>query len=215
MVTLVVVVGVFLATIAGGHEPVLGLDLQGGVSVVLSPVGKYKSDTLDVAIDIIRNRVDTFGTIEPRDHPPGQRHRDRPARREGPRQGGRARRQDRRAALPAGGRAAAVRGRAGEGGDHDDHDDARRLRPRRPTPQPSSRSARRPPSRRATTPPCPRSPRSPRRPAPATSATRASCCPNKPGGKTPPATTSARPGLTGKGGVAPPRPSSSRARAGP
>jgi preprotein translocase subunit SecD len=65
VVTLVVVVGTFLATIAGHHEPVLGLDLQGGTSVVLSPVGKYKSDTLDVAIDIIRNRVDTFGTLEP------------------------------------------------------------------------------------------------------------------------------------------------------
>jgi preprotein translocase subunit SecD len=63
--TLVIVVGVFLATLAGGHEPVLGLDLQGGVSVVLSPVGKYKSDSLDVAIDVIRNRVDSFGTIEP------------------------------------------------------------------------------------------------------------------------------------------------------
>jgi preprotein translocase subunit SecD len=63
--TLVIVVGVFLATLAGGHQPVLGLDLQGGVSVVLSPVGKYKSDSLDVAIDVIRNRVDSFGTIEP------------------------------------------------------------------------------------------------------------------------------------------------------
>jgi preprotein translocase subunit SecD len=28
-------------------------------------VGNYRSDTLDVAIDIIRNRVDTFGTLEP------------------------------------------------------------------------------------------------------------------------------------------------------
>ena len=43
----------------------LGLDLQGGTSVVLSPVGNSRSDTLDVAIDIIRNRVDTFGTLEP------------------------------------------------------------------------------------------------------------------------------------------------------
>jgi preprotein translocase subunit SecD len=65
VVTLVVVIGAFLATLAGNHEPVLGLDLQGGTSVVLSPVGKYRSDTLDVAIDIIRNRVDTFGTLEP------------------------------------------------------------------------------------------------------------------------------------------------------
>jgi preprotein translocase subunit SecD len=65
IVTLVIIVGTFLATVAGNHEPVLGLDLQGGLSVVLSPVGKYHSDTLDVAIDIIRNRVDTFGTLEP------------------------------------------------------------------------------------------------------------------------------------------------------
>jgi preprotein translocase subunit SecD len=65
VVTLVLVVGTFLATLAGNHEPVLGLDLQGGLSVVLSPVGKFDSDTLDVAIDIIRNRVDTFGTLEP------------------------------------------------------------------------------------------------------------------------------------------------------
>src|SRR3954453_5363237 len=65
VVTLVVVLGTFLYTVQAGHEPVLGLDLQGGTSVVLSPVGKFKSDTLDVAIDIIRNRVDTFGTLEP------------------------------------------------------------------------------------------------------------------------------------------------------
>jgi preprotein translocase subunit SecD len=65
IVTLVLVGGAFLVTLAGNHEPVLGLDLQGGTSVVLSPVGKYRQDTLDVAIDIIRNRVDTFGTLEP------------------------------------------------------------------------------------------------------------------------------------------------------
>ncbi len=65
VITLVLVFGAFLITVQGGHEPVLGLDLQGGTSVVLSPVGKFKPDTLDVAIDIIRNRVDTFGTLEP------------------------------------------------------------------------------------------------------------------------------------------------------
>jgi preprotein translocase subunit SecD len=65
IITLVLVFGAFVITVQGGHEPVLGLDLQGGTSVVLSPVGKFKSDTLDVAIDIIRNRVDTFGTLEP------------------------------------------------------------------------------------------------------------------------------------------------------
>jgi preprotein translocase subunit SecD len=65
IITFVLVFGAFFITLSGNHEPVLGLDLQGGTSVVLSPVGKFKSDTLDVAIDIIRNRVDTFGTLEP------------------------------------------------------------------------------------------------------------------------------------------------------
>ena len=65
VITLVLVFGAFFITLAGDHQPVLGLDLQGGTSVVLSPVGKFKPDTLDVAIDIIRSRVDTFGTLEP------------------------------------------------------------------------------------------------------------------------------------------------------
>jgi preprotein translocase subunit SecD len=65
VVTIVLVIGTFAYTIMSDHQPVLGLDLQGGTSVVLSPVGKFKQDTLDVAIDIIRNRVDTFGTLEP------------------------------------------------------------------------------------------------------------------------------------------------------
>ena len=62
---IVVVVGTFLATLASGNSPVLGLDLQGGVSVVLSPVGDYKSDSLDVAVDVIRDRVDSLGVAEP------------------------------------------------------------------------------------------------------------------------------------------------------
>jgi preprotein translocase subunit SecD len=65
VITLVLVGGTFLATLASGNSPVLGLDLQGGVSVVLSPVGKYKADALDVAVDIIRTRVDSLGVAEP------------------------------------------------------------------------------------------------------------------------------------------------------
>jgi preprotein translocase subunit SecD len=63
--TLVLVGSGLLATILAGHSPVLGLDLQGGVSVVLAPVGKTKPDTLNVAVDIIRNRVDSLGVAEP------------------------------------------------------------------------------------------------------------------------------------------------------
>src|SRR5258708_1938665 len=65
VVTLVLVAAAIIGTLAAGHEPILGLDLQGGISVVLSPVGKYKSDALDVAVDVIRNRVDSLGVAEP------------------------------------------------------------------------------------------------------------------------------------------------------
>jgi preprotein translocase subunit SecD len=63
--TLVIVFVALTATLASGNTPVLGLDLRGGVSVVLSPVGNYKADALDVAVDVIRNRVDSLGVAEP------------------------------------------------------------------------------------------------------------------------------------------------------
>jgi preprotein translocase subunit SecD len=63
--SVVVIVGLFLATLVAGNTPVLGLDLRGGVSVVFSPVGRYQPEALDVALDIIRSRVDSFGTTEP------------------------------------------------------------------------------------------------------------------------------------------------------
>lgn len=63
--TVVFVLGAFVATVAVGNTPSLGLDLQGGISVVLAPVGKVKSDSLKQAVDIIRNRVDSLGVAEP------------------------------------------------------------------------------------------------------------------------------------------------------
>jgi preprotein translocase subunit SecD len=63
--SVVIVLGALLATVAAGNTPILGLDLRGGVSVVLSPVGKYKPNALDVAVDVIRNRVDSLGVAEP------------------------------------------------------------------------------------------------------------------------------------------------------
>jgi preprotein translocase subunit SecD len=62
--TIVVVLGTLAATIIAGNTPVLGLDLQGGVSVRLVPVGDPSSGSLDVAVDIIRNRVDALGVAE-------------------------------------------------------------------------------------------------------------------------------------------------------
>ncbi len=53
------------ATIASGNSPELGLDLQGGASVVLQPKNKVSSGTLDQSIEIIRSRVDALGVSEP------------------------------------------------------------------------------------------------------------------------------------------------------
>ncbi len=46
-------------------QPQLGLDLQGGVSIVLSAQGDYDPEELELAADIIRNRVDAVGVAEP------------------------------------------------------------------------------------------------------------------------------------------------------
>jgi preprotein translocase subunit SecD len=65
ILALTLIFGTFFATLASDKSPVLGLDLQGGVSVVKSPVGNFSQDSLDVAVDVIRNRVDSLGTLEP------------------------------------------------------------------------------------------------------------------------------------------------------
>jgi preprotein translocase subunit SecD len=44
---------------------VLGLDLQGGISIVLFPVKGSDLSALNTATDIIRNRVDGLGIAEP------------------------------------------------------------------------------------------------------------------------------------------------------
>ena len=46
-------------------SPQLGLDLQGGVAVVLEPTEPATDESLDQAIEIIRNRVDGLGVAEP------------------------------------------------------------------------------------------------------------------------------------------------------
>ena len=52
-------------TLVAGNEPLLGLDLQGGASVVLEPTRVAEPEELDVAVEIIRNRVDGLGVAEP------------------------------------------------------------------------------------------------------------------------------------------------------
>lgn len=55
--------------VATDTTPELGLDLQGGLSVVLAPVGEGEEgdldDKLDKSLDIVRDRVDALGVAEP------------------------------------------------------------------------------------------------------------------------------------------------------
>jgi preprotein translocase subunit SecD len=65
VLTVFIIVTCFLVTILGTSRPVLGLDLQGGTSIVLAPVKGSDLSTLDTAVQIIRNRVDGLGIAEP------------------------------------------------------------------------------------------------------------------------------------------------------
>ena len=57
--------GTFTANLIAGNHPSLGLDLQGGASVTMTPVGEVDPAALTVAVDIIRQRVDSLGVSEP------------------------------------------------------------------------------------------------------------------------------------------------------
>ncbi|MFM8794172.1 MAG: protein translocase subunit SecD [Acidimicrobiales bacterium] len=69
VVTLVATVlltgGLFTAGLVAGNSPSLGLDLQGGASVTLTPRGSFDDASLGVAVDVIRQRVDSIGVAEP------------------------------------------------------------------------------------------------------------------------------------------------------
>ena len=54
-----------VALFVTGTRPVLGLDLKGGVSVILSAPEGTPPDVMDQALENIRNRIDAFGTAEP------------------------------------------------------------------------------------------------------------------------------------------------------
>ena len=62
---LVIVASSLTANLVAGNKPALGLDLQGGASVTLQPEGQYDAAGLDVAVEIIRQRVDSIGVAEP------------------------------------------------------------------------------------------------------------------------------------------------------
>jgi preprotein translocase subunit SecD len=61
----VVVVGAFAYNVATDNTPVLGLDLQGGVSVILAPTEDASSEDLVVIRDLIRDELERRGIAEP------------------------------------------------------------------------------------------------------------------------------------------------------
>jgi preprotein translocase subunit SecD len=66
LLTIVILAIAAISTTLGlGKKPLLGLDLQGGASVVLQAKGEYKSEAIDKAKEIIRSRVDGLGVAEP------------------------------------------------------------------------------------------------------------------------------------------------------
>lgn len=74
-VILALTIAAAVYTVVSGNQPLLGLDLQGGVSVVLQPTAAIDPDTgeeaeitdeaLDQTLEIIRSRVDALGVAEP------------------------------------------------------------------------------------------------------------------------------------------------------
>ncbi|HYG73318.1 MAG TPA: protein translocase subunit SecD [Actinomycetota bacterium] len=67
-ISIAFVVLLVAGSIAGyvtGTRPVLGLDLEGGVSVILSAPEDTPDDVMNQALENIRNRIDAFGTAEP------------------------------------------------------------------------------------------------------------------------------------------------------
>jgi len=65
LVIVIVAASALIYTLVAGNKPLLGLDLQGGVSVVLKPKQQVENDTIDQAIAIIRQRIDAIGVAEP------------------------------------------------------------------------------------------------------------------------------------------------------
>ena len=62
---LVLVAASAFGFLGGGLSPTLGLDLQGGASVILTAPEGTPQDVMEQALENIRNRVDAFGVGEP------------------------------------------------------------------------------------------------------------------------------------------------------
>ncbi len=63
--TVVLTATAVISAAAAGWAPLLGLDLQGGVAVTYEATEVADDETLDQAVEIIRQRVDALGVAEP------------------------------------------------------------------------------------------------------------------------------------------------------
>lgn len=63
--TVLTVFAALAGNLATGNTPILGLDLQGGVSVILAPVEAASGDDLVIVRDLVRDELENFGIAEP------------------------------------------------------------------------------------------------------------------------------------------------------
>ena len=54
--TVVIIAAALIGNVVAGNKPSLGLDLQGGASITLQPVGDYTAASLEKAVEIIERR---------------------------------------------------------------------------------------------------------------------------------------------------------------
>lgn len=64
LIVFVIAWGGLAATFLSGTTPKLGLDLQGGVSVVLTAPEGTDPDLIDVAVEVMRRRIEDFGGVQ-------------------------------------------------------------------------------------------------------------------------------------------------------
>ena len=63
--TVLIVIAALAGNLAAGNTPILGLDLQGGVSVILAPAEEASEEELIVVRDLVRTELERSGIAEP------------------------------------------------------------------------------------------------------------------------------------------------------
>ena len=64
LLTLAIAWGALGGVLATGVQPVLGLDLQGGFSVVLTAPEGTEGEVLEKAVEIMRRRIEALGSVQ-------------------------------------------------------------------------------------------------------------------------------------------------------